>query len=269
MKLLILSDLHLEFAGFAPDPAAVAQADVVVLAGDIGVGLAGTRWAQSAFPPDQPVLYVAGNHEFYGHDWDLMRAQLRQDCAGTQVHLLDRDEFVHAGVRFLGATLWTDFALLAGTPGAGGRAVDVAMRAAQRGLNDFGRIRHAGRAFTPRDSLDEHRLSRAWLATRLSQPHAGPTVVITHHAPSGRSSALQFLGDELSPCFASNLPEASFFGNRCMLWVHGHMHNSCDYPHLGARIVCNPRGYPRSSFHGPQAGFENPSFDAARLLELP
>ena len=64
MKLHILNDLHIEFEEFAP-PA--TGADVVVLAGDIGVGMDGLRWAKARFS-DTPVIYVPGNHEFYHHD---------------------------------------------------------------------------------------------------------------------------------------------------------------------------------------------------------
>ena len=59
LRIHLLSDLHLEFAPFVPQ---VSSADVVVLAGDIGVGSQGMQWAKEVF--DIPVLYVAGNHEY-------------------------------------------------------------------------------------------------------------------------------------------------------------------------------------------------------------
>lgn len=68
MKAHILNDLHIEFGDFEP-PA--TDADVVVLAGDIGVGMGGLHWAQDRFP-DRPVVYVPGNHEFYRHDIALI-----------------------------------------------------------------------------------------------------------------------------------------------------------------------------------------------------
>lgn len=36
----------------------------------------------------------------------------------------------------------------------------------------------------------------------------------------------------------------------------------------GTRIVCNPRGYPRSRVLGPEMGFENREFDLARIVEV-
>jgi len=110
MKLLVLSDLHLEFAPFVPEPAAVAAADVVVLAGDISPGTKAIAWARQAFP-GKPVVYVAGNHEFYRCDWDKLPGALREEAKKHDVHFLENEAVTIEGVRFVGATLWTDFAL--------------------------------------------------------------------------------------------------------------------------------------------------------------
>ncbi len=83
MKLHILSDLHTEFSDFeAPE----TDADVVVLAGDIGVGTGGIEWAAGQFP-DVPVVYVPGNHEFYGHD--IGTTDRLQAAAPGDIHVLD------------------------------------------------------------------------------------------------------------------------------------------------------------------------------------
>ncbi|MEN8763395.1 MAG: metallophosphoesterase, partial [Thiogranum sp.] len=105
MKLYILNDLHIEFEGFEPPD---TDADVVVLAGDIGVGGEGLRWAEDRFP-DRPVVYVPGNHEFYRHDITLIEELKAQ--APDHIHVLNDDLIDIEGVRFLGSILWTDFAL--------------------------------------------------------------------------------------------------------------------------------------------------------------
>ena len=107
MKIRVLSDLHLEFHAWTPPP---ADADVVVLAGDIHVGVGGIEWAREQFPTT-PVIYVVGNHEFYGGQLNEVLAALREAADRLGVYLLDSDELVLDGTRFLGATLWTDFAL--------------------------------------------------------------------------------------------------------------------------------------------------------------
>ena len=105
MKLHILSDLHTEFAAFSPPE---TDADVVVLAGDIGVGLNGIEWAARRFP-EVPVIYVPGNHEFYGHDIGL--TDELKAAAPPNIHVLNNGRLEFDGVRFLASTLWTDFRL--------------------------------------------------------------------------------------------------------------------------------------------------------------
>ncbi len=236
MKIHILNDLHIEFEDFKP-PA--TRADVVVLAGDIGVGLGGLHWAQKQFP-DRPVIYVPGNHEYYRNNTGLID-ELKAGAL-QNVHVLNDDQVVIDGVRFLGSTLWTDFALL------GPQMQVSAMLAARQYMTDFAVIRHGNRGFTPRDAQRLHTDSRAWLSSRLAQPFSGKTVVVTHHAPSSRSISRRYVGDPLSPAFASDL-EGLMGERRAVLWVHGHVHDSFDYAVDGTRVVCNPRGYAPSALN--------------------
>ncbi|HJU22288.1 MAG TPA: metallophosphoesterase family protein [Casimicrobiaceae bacterium] len=252
MKLHILSDLHLAQAEFAWPP---ADADVAILAGDIARPMQAVAWAASL---EKPVLYVPGNHEFYRGSIDGTLATLRELCAGTDVRLLDDDEVVLHGVRFLGSTLWTDF-MLYGEPRR-----ESAMREGERFMNDFSRIRQTETSptpFTPEDSVARFAMHRAFLARKLDEPFAGPTVVITHHAPSPRSIHPRFVGSPLNPCFVSDV-EGLMGAARARLWVHGHTHDSFDYVVNGTRVVCNPRGYAK---HGVD---ENACFDPGFVVEV-
>jgi predicted phosphodiesterase len=245
MKLNILSDLHLGLGGLAPPD---NDADVVILAGDIARPAEAVAWATSL---RKPVLYVPGNHEFYGNSIDATLAALRSLCDGTTVNLLDDDELVLDGVRFVGSTLWTDFLLF----GTERRA--AAMQEGRRFLRDFARIRTGEAAdaiYTPADSAARFAMHRRFLATRLAAPFAGPTVVVTHHAPSPRSIHPRFKDSLLNACFISDV-EALMDGARASLWVHGHTHDSFDYTVNGTRVVCNPRGYAKNGVD------ENAGFD--------
>ncbi|HED15834.1 MAG TPA: hypothetical protein ENI64_03285 [Gammaproteobacteria bacterium] len=230
MKLHILNDLHIEFENFVP-PA--TDADVVVLAGDIGVGLGGLHWAEARFA-DKPVIYVPGNHEFYHHDIALID-ELREQ-APEHIHVLNDDQVIIGGVRFLGSILWTDFALF------GEADKFFAMQQARQQMTDFSIIQNHGRRYTPEDAIQLHTASRDWLAIMLAEPFDGKTVVVTHHAPSSRSVHPVYAQDLLTPAFASNL-EDLMDGDRVTLWLHGHMHESFDYDIFGTRVICNPRGY--------------------------
>ena len=229
MRIRVLSDLHLEAAPFEP-PA--APADVVVLAGDIHNGAAGIEWAKARF--DAPVLYVAGNHEPYDGEFHATQAALRGAAAGSGVQVLDCGETVIGDVRFLGCTLWTDFALA----GDAGRKRALGKYAAW--LIDYRAIRWRDRAFAVDDSTGLHVTHRQWLARRLARPFAGATVVITHHPPHPGSIAPKFATHPLNPAFVSNLEDLM---GHAALWIHGHTHQAFDYSVRGTRVVCNPRGY--------------------------
>ena len=257
MKIRVLSDLHLEFAGWRPPQ---GDEDVVVLAGDIHEGRSGIAWARKYFRNTR-VIYVPGNHEYYGRDLDDLRHGLRESGRKHDVHVLDDDESLIDGVRFCGATLWTDFELDGSDP----RTVERAMRQCQEGMTDFHVIRRWGSSLRPEDTQEIHHAQRDWLrralmgCTSLGEDFSGPTVVVTHHAPSPRSIAPRCAGDPLNPAFASDVTD--LMGPQVALWIHGHMHNSSDYIERGTRVICNPRGY---FPHG-----LNPDFNPMSVVEVP
>ena len=237
MRIHLLSDLHNEFSPFIPEP---LDCDVVILAGDIDVKTRAVDWARQSF--SVPVLYVPGNHEFYGGHLTRTLEKLRA-AQDDRVRVLDRDDVILAGVRFLGATMWTDFAATGNPP--------IAAFSAQNSMNDFRQIRTANyRRIRPADLVEQSVKTRDWLRTKLAEPFDGRTVVITHHAPTLRS--LQdnpHAGTHLDAAFA-NRWEYLMGGERVALWVHGHSHTAVDYDVAGTRVVSNPRGYP-----GEETGF--------------
>jgi 3',5'-cyclic AMP phosphodiesterase CpdA len=270
LRLLLLSDLHLEVAPLAlPDPGAF---DVAVLAGDIHCRpQAVAEWVRACpvLKRAQAVLWVPGNHEYYDGRLHARAAALRAAADATAVpplQLLDGETQVIGGVRFVGCTLWTDFELRIDTPQGAQADRARGMAAAERVVVDYRAIGwDAGpepRRLTPQDTLDLHRAQRAWLQAALQRPFAGPTVVVTHHGPHRGSLAPRHAADWVSTAFISELPAAFFEGP--VLWVHGHTHSSRDYRVGGCRVVCNPRGYAPAGRPLP----ENPAFDPAFVVEL-
>lgn len=253
MKILLLSDLHLSVH---PLPVPPTDADVVVLAGDFGRPAAALDWAGRF---DRPTLFVAGNHEFYGSDPITTMARLREAAWGTQVRVLENDEWLYAGVRFLGCTLWSDHRLNT-LP----QERELGLRQAVETVRDFSRIA-AGPGlearFTPALSRQRFDASVAWLESKFAQPHAGATVVVTHFAPSRGSIHARFVGSLINACFVSDL-EVQIRRWQPQLWLHGHTHDSFDYRIGRTRVVANPRGY------APGGVVENPRFDASLTIEL-
>ena len=253
MKINILSDLHIGFS--AQDPP-LNDADLVVLAGDIAPPQQAAQWAMRL---EKPVIYVLGNHEFYGSSLEAAPAELKRLCAGTHIHVLDNDEVVIDGVRFLGSTLWTDFRLF----GEGAERA-ASIEAASRFMRDFSRLRVSDATdalFTPADSAALFERNADWLDRRLNALHAGPTVVVTHHAPSRQSIHPRFAGSLINACFVSDADHLAG-ADRAQWWIHGHTHDSFDYMLKGTRVICNPRGYAKGGVN------ENARFDLDLTIEV-
>jgi Icc-related predicted phosphoesterase len=239
VRIHLLSDLHLEFCAYEYRK---APADVVCLAGDI----AAYGSDESLRLLDQlvakirlPVVYVPGNHEYYGcaHRATFL-ADLRKRLP-AHVHLLDREQVVIGGVRFLGCTLWTGFSMLEHSPTL--KDASQAMIVAQRGVADFRTILSDTRGTTVRASemAEWHAQDKAWLAEQLKQDTK--TVVVTHFCPTPACVDRQFYGSPLNPYFSNDL--RALCGSPACAWLFGHTHSSFDFEQSGTRLVCNPRGY--------------------------
>ena len=255
MNIHVLSDLHNEFEVFEPE---LSGADVVVLAGDIDVGTRGIEWAARTFKV--PVVYVAGNHEFYRDVWHSLPTRLAAAAAATpQVQFLDDSATVINGVRFIGSTLWTDFRLF------GEERRLHAMEASLDIMVDYRVIavedERGMRRLRPRDTIERHHVCRAALERMLAEPFEGDTVVVTHHLPHWGSVQSRWQKVLSSAAFASDLDEL-IKRYRPTLWIHGHTHDSADYRVGETHVVCNPRGYVRDGVR------ENPDFIADLNVKL-
>ena len=241
MRLHVLSDLHLEF-GITELP--TTDADVVVLAGDIHVGREGKQWIRRQFP-EQHVVYVLGNHEFYRHSIPELTEELKRDRDDKHIHLLENEAVEVDGFTFLGCTLWTDFLLWPDS--------NAAMLIAQHGISDYAviEVNSEHRVLHPQDTVRLNAQSVAWLKGEFARYDPTKTIVITHHAPSPRSIPPSHAGDVLSAAFVCDL-EGLIGESQVPLWIHGHTHFNVDYTIGSTRILSNQRGYP----HEPAAGFD-------------
>lgn len=228
-----LSDLHNEFDIYVPQ---VLDADVVLLVGDIDIKARGVKWASQAFP-NSCVLYIPGNHEYYGGELVNTLRKMREAAALTpNVTVMDRDEVIIDNVRFLGATGWTNYSSTGNLP--------VAQYDAQQTMRDFKKIRTATYSRTrPLDFMRENQLTVDWLKTKLSEPFSGKTVVFTHHAP-----LMELIedhpesGTHIDACYANQWID--FMGEAVDFWFSGHTHFAMDAVYKGTRNISNQRGYP-------------------------
>lgn len=235
MNLWIFSDLHHDHGRFNLEPP--AKADVAIAAGDIQNDDFLVALARQLL-----VVFVAGNHEFYGHAYAERLAALR---ALPGVTVLDNDTATIGGVRFHGATLWTDYGY---NP--------LAAETARRSMNDHRYIKWMKdpyQRFLPSHATEMHEASKRYLAANVKPGD----VVVTHHAPSERSVAPKYAGQLLNHAYFSAL-DAEIEAWEPALWVHGHVHTNFDYRVGETRVLCNPHGYPG----------ENPDFNPALVVAV-
>lgn len=258
VKIYLASDLHLEFYRNCYYP--TEAVDVVVLAGDIEIGYMSMGTVEIFQKRcNSPVIFIAGNHEFYNSDIEFMLTEFRAFAAETeQVYFLENDSVEINGVRFLGCTLWTDFAL------HGTDRIAASKRCAGTEITDFQLIRKGSSAFTPDDAATKFQQSYAWLEQELAKPFEGDSVVITHFSPHRaaiHSDHLQKGADTLTPYFS---PDCLALIERYSIkaWFYGHTHNSVDVVvENETRLVSNQRGYP-----GERGTYTR--FDPEKIIEI-
>ena len=254
MQIQLMSDLHLEVhPHYEPRPAPEAQ--LLVLAGDIGSYQAGSLLAGADFGLERfsprhgwpvPVLYVPGNHEYDNLDFDRAHAQLRDTCDRLGIVWLEREVVTLGRVRFVGTTLWADFDALVTD---GDRAElgqtrllkkrEKAFRAANYYLSKTGTTRGGEPMLAPA-WREQALLCEHWLRRALAEPFDGTTVVVTHFAPSLRSADPRYGITPGTAGFCNSLDELLPLAH---LWLHGHLHCQQDWVAEGCRVVANTLGY--------------------------
>ncbi len=267
MRIWVLSDLHVDVHAWSPpDPA--PDCDVLVVAGDVGERLTKRvlPWLARNFAAlGRPVVYVPGNHDFYrsNYDREVARAPDIARELGITLLLDGSGPAVLGGVRFVGATLWTDFRI------HGNR--QSSLDEARRVMNDHRLIRAADdyRRFAPQYAEIVHRRALSRLDATLAQPFDGATVVVTHHAPAPPSLDDREPRGPLDGAYVSDLT-GLIEARRPDLWIHGHVHRRRDYGVGLTRIVANPRGYvtERTFRKARSVEVENPDFDPALVVDV-
>jgi predicted phosphodiesterase len=268
MRIQLFSDLHLE-RDPSFQPILHPGTDVIVLAGDIGSYQARSRlqdddfglvrFAPAASSCPARVLYVPGNHEFDGIEYDEAYARLRGVCEQLGIDWLDGETIVVDGVRFIGSTLWADFDAVAGQEQDLTKQLQArnkAFRAANYYLSKNTTLRDG----EPVLAEGQRAMSLAcqdWLRGALAAPFDGPTVAVTHYAPSLRSADPRYGVSPGTAGFCNSMDALIPYAD---VWMHGHLHCVNDYVVEGAidgrkrscRVVANPLGY---ASKGEQAAF--------------
>ena len=236
MKIITYSDLHMEFGSIIKPPED-SFADLMILAGDLinfrnykPLDLFLERWKR-------PVIFVAGNHEYYTNTNMHTEAARFQDWLSNNhpnVHFLQDRSITIDGVHFFGGTMWTDF--LGGS--------EQAMHQAQAQMNDFRLIKmEDGVSLTPQYTTKLHSQFVEKLLQWFKQSLSGKRIVVTHHAPVIKPMT-KYIGSLLSPAFNSTDMIEIITQYQPDLWIYGHTHECDDHYFEKTRIISNQSGYP-------------------------
>jgi predicted phosphodiesterase len=233
MKIRLLSDLHTEFR--LPykihEMSEYRGEDVLVLAGDIASGSTNTLdvikfFKQQGFPQ---IVYVAGNHEYYGGDFDDFNQKMAKKCSALDgVHFLNPGQVTIDGVLFTGGTLWTNFA-----------DNHFSQSAARRGINDFRVIK----SFDTNKCAQTYYKHIDFIKQAYERRDGKKVVVVTHFLPARECIAPRWRGPDLiNDYFANNL--GSYIATMSdTTWLFGHTHDATDIQLGDTRVVANPHGY--------------------------
>jgi Icc-related predicted phosphoesterase len=251
MKVKLFSDLHLEHF-VACQTFNVGEGDVLILAGDIlcakhfktdgYLHKVYDRFLKDCSKNFDKVLYVLGNHEFYGYNYEGTKRKLKEHLPHN-FYILDNDTITIGNWNFVGVTLWTDFR----------NENTLEMMEAECNMNDYKVIRIGKnyRKLRATDTLNFHKESKKYLLDQL-QTLTENVFVISHHAPSYQSIAEEYKNCA-NGAYVSDLDDLIYNHPQIKYWAHGHVHTPFDYKIGECRVVCNPGGYP-----GQDTGF-NPN----------
>jgi predicted phosphodiesterase len=233
MRLQLISDLHTEFyhdkerdwsLEMCQRIEIVPDLDFLVIAGDLVVpARQRPEVVMGVFDffrkKARHILYVEGNHEFYGGLGEATRNRLREVMPSNYTWLRNEHKNLD-GIDFYGGAMWF--------PNADG--LDMLYRDQ---INDWFQI----------DDLrywvySENRAFREGLKSCHQK-----TIVISHHLPSMMSVPQEYKFSHTNRFFVSN-QEHEIWNYHPRLWLHGHTHQPCDYKIQDTRVVCNPYAYP-------------------------
>ena len=251
MKIQVFSDIHVECRADKSFQIPYSNSDLVVLAGDIGEGLLGITWAADQSQRlGKPVLYTAGNHEYYHHDITRHDDAMRRHAEQLGVVFLNRDVFEYQGVRFIGATLWTSFR------DQNGKDDWFAMHQAKQCMADYRLIRMESRCLSPSYTQALHGAAVGFIEKMLDAGSPEKSVIVTHHSPSHRCGNPDFPFGPMTLAFSSSLDHLL---GKSAVWIYGHTHACFDQTLSGTRVISNQLGYPNERNHG---------FDLQKVIEI-
>lgn len=250
MEFRLISDVHNEFyhetSQYTLPYLGGDENRVLVIAGDFTMLKRAAKSADALTAMAKrfkAVVYVPGNHEYYGYRIDPIAARKKFEAMNPEgldnIHFLIRDSVVIDGIRFVGATLWTNM----------NRQSPLVEFYLSQKMNDFKAItyyhetRQNYQKYKPHHWIMEHKLDLSYIAKTVEESDE-PCIVVTHHAPSAQSLDPAFAWDvDGNHGYHSDLEDFIHNHPHISHWLHGHIHHPSDYMVGCTNVICNPYGY--------------------------
>lgn len=260
-KVKCVSDLHLETCEDGNGVPDLGSGEILILGGDIlcarhfkkdgNLHKVYKDFLQKCVDNFDEVLYINGNHEFYGYNVDGTFNVLAENLP-EGIHYLENDFVVIKDWVFLCCTLWTDFR----------KENPLEMMESSRFMNDYKTIRIGSnyRKLNPDDTLKFHKKSKQFILEKLEQFKDHKVWIATHHAPSYQSIHPKYRTETTNGSYASDLDDLILNHPQIKYFSHGHTHESMNYFIGDCQVICNPRGYFPSQM--------NPNFDPNFEIEV-
>lgn len=264
MKVKVVSDLHLEMCDRGDGVPNLGEGEVLILGGDIlcarhlksdGVlKKVYDDFLNECAQNFNHVLYIAGNHESYGYNyegsWNVLRENLPKNITLLENQYVKIEDWI-----FYGCTLWTNFR----------NENPLEMMNASQCMNDYRAIRitEKYRKLNPNDTLLMHKQSMKIMTDCLTEFQNEKFWILTHHGPSYQSVHQKYKND-CNGAYVTDLDDFILDRSQIKYWSHGHTHESFDYKIGDCRVVCNPRGY----YNGYNSSGLNVNFNVNLHIEI-
>lgn len=248
MKIQVISDVHLEFrTRFNPKPVIQKNADYIVFAGDIVISpqAAYDYLSEVRKQTKASIIYVLGNHEFYGNQLPDVVDEYEQAIDSIEdTYLLEKSSvcFANHNIRFVGSTGWTSY-----RNGEDQHACEMLMNdfRAIKAIDDFGQQRF----IEPIQLRAEHTRCKKFFEENLTRQGVDYLIAVSHHAPAPKSIAPRYRTSNINGAFYEDLRDL-IYKYEPNMWIHGHVHSTCNYTVGKTEVVCNPMGYPFEQDNG-------------------
>lgn len=228
LSIDVVSDLHIHEKKHLPK--LKKNSDILIIAGDVCSVINPVLIDFFSSLNYDHVLYIPGNHEYYASNWYTTVSKLKNILLQfPNVHLLNDEIITIENITFLGSTLWTDC----------NKKNPNTMFYVKQYLNDYNFIfKKNDITITPEDTIKQHSKSLKFIKKNIKKVD----VIITHHAPASPSIPHKYKHSNINGGFYSDLSNL-ILDNKINCWIHGHVHDPCDYSLGTTRIIAHPRGY--------------------------